>query len=716
MSVAQKKLQTLEALIATRDAVSTGGKRTTNPRLREALQDTNARVALGVGNTDVHALLDITEDLRRLVLSSGTRVLVVTDRIVDVVTELVAKLSPLGPLVKWDANTLSIPVHGSVLKIVMPEDYKRALSSWDLVVLDHVAGGVSKVLERIAGKVITLLSLRDLEDLRKTDTVGLWSRHQVSDDEVVERYRGPLIWFCRTRLKVRDIGGTIVPFDPLRSQRLYRHAKRMGHKKGYNLFAVLKSRKQGVTTWEEAQSYRLCVERPESSCITLAHTDADTQTIFRIAKRFHENDKEAPPLIGNNGYSLHFNNNSLFRIATARGVAPGRGDTVNRVHASEVAFYQPSTVESLMAGLINMMPTGVGELVCETTPNGYEWFQSTYAGAKGGTNAYWPIFLPWFTDTKNVLPVNDEAVRAMKDTLSDEEEEVMQRYQLTWGQLAWRRLAKRKSRLFVQEFPEDDESCFLSTGTTFFDMAIVGLLLRRLEKEGASSVGKAVTISRTFSGRMWFPPIPGRKYVIGVDTSSGVPPVGTVRTEPCGLGVVDHATGQQVYDEHGYARPALLADRVAEVHAMYNKALVVPERNNHGGTVIERLISHHRLRPGRDIFIDHDDEPGFGTDVVSRPALLDLIYEVMASPAASEIVRDPRFLAECKTFKLQASGRWEHDANAYDDSLFKWGLAWWGRVHGRTAGGILTRDPSTAGGVDRMAGAKGIVASLTGGL
>ncbi len=39
-------------------------------------------------------------------------------------------------------------------------------------------------------------------------------------------------------------------------------------------------------------------------------------------------------------------------------------------------------------------------------------------------------------------------------------------------------------------------------------------------------------------------------------------------------------------------------------------------------------------------------------------------------------IRDREMLGEATTFRLQSSGRFEHDSGCHDDSLFYWAIAW----------------------------------------
>jgi hypothetical protein len=512
--------------------------------------------------------------------------------------------------------------------------------------------------------------------------------------------------FARLRLRVRtnDVPAQIVPFDLFPLQRRYLAMKRLGRRHGYRMFILLKYRRGGFTTLEQGESYRHCVRFREARCLTLAHTFPDSVQIFAIARRYHENDPYAPALTGGGSSTqLKFaKTNSQYVVATAGANAPGRGDTLDRVHGSEVSKWGSTDrgrfkVDELMSGLTQA--ASKGEVTLESTPNGYEWFCQTYKDAKSRKNAYWPIFFRWFDDPNNRATVRIPGMQAQSkiecdpvevlETLTGEEKEFVKARLLfdpsklraddpvsvhrVLTRVAWRRARKLEvgTRLFVQEYPEDDESCFLTSGVCYFDAHRIVELRNALPDYTIDSVPGI--IHRNIPGgfeTIWEKPIPTERYVMGIDTSEGV-----VGGDPSGIGVLKESTGEQVYSLHGLFKPDELAGHVERLHKMYNEARFGVEVQNHGHVVLARLADR-KLVDRRFCFFYQPGRPGWSTDQVTRPIMLSDLSDILSSAYAETIIRDRLMLSECTTFNRQRDGKYEADSGAHDDCVMKWAIAY----------------------------------------
>jgi hypothetical protein len=431
---------------------------------------------------------------------------------------------------------------------------------------------------------------------------------------------------------------------------------------------LLKYRRGGFTTLEQALSYQLVTHVRHSQVVTLAHTNESTKRIFRIVKKYHEMDPMAPEKKGvGNATTLELAKlDSLFFIGTAGSSGFGRGDTLQRVHGSEVSKWcvgpqQYDKVTDLVAGLTEA--ASYGEVILETTPNGHEWFCQTYKDAKKNMNDWYPIFLAWFHDPNNrVFDYNEEELR---DTLTDQERTLIEKHKLDWAQIAFRRSKKTALRkLFAQEYPEDDETCFITSGDPFFDVEFIIALIEGLPTYKTTHVPGGYQV-------IWKQPEADGEYVIGMDTSEGLS-----HSDPNGLGVLDKKTGQQVAAIHGRFDFDTLAKHGMRMSKMYNDALIGCERNNHGHAVLQRMLdlggkSHLK---GGNIFFFRDGRPGWDTNAETRPILLDELAEAVEDHYMK--VFDQDFLGECLTFKKQSNGKYEADPGTHDDTVLKWGIAW----------------------------------------
>lgn len=178
---------------------------------------------------------------------------------------------------------------------------------------------------------------------------------------------------------------------------------------------------------------------------------------------------------------------SSYFIGTAGQKAFGRGDTIDRAHLSEAAFYQD--FEKIFAGIAEAAE--YGQIDIETTPNGRNAFYDLWQRAKAGKSPYTCIFIPWFIDKEysvdNMTQKEREGLsKAVQELfnipedqfiLTEEEKKLVERveveykFKLTVGQLKWRRYKIwDKGALFFQEYPEDDVSCFLQSGRSVFSI------------------------------------------------------------------------------------------------------------------------------------------------------------------------------------------------------------------------------------------------------
>ena len=494
------------------------------------------------------------------------------------------------------------------------------------------------------------------------------------------------------------VGTPIVSLYPTEQQRLYLAVKRLAAAKGRKpWFLLLKARRDGYTTTEQAISYQMCVSRQRARVVSLAETEKKSLTIFRILKLFHDEDPQSPRLDRDAEGMMSFQDTRCsIEVGTAGGVAFARGDTVSRVHWSEVSKSclgpkQVQKLDDLWAGLSGAVDNG--EAVLETTANGREWFCQQYEDAKAGKNLFTPIFLPWFSNPANRLAEGKYDEEEIRDTLTDEERDLMvpravslgglitKTYELSIAQIAWRRAKQKQYGVtFPAECPEDDVSCFIASGHCWFNVGRVMDLLR--------TVPDTTPMRKDLPGGFevrWKEPEEGRKYVIGVDCSEGIPggDYGIVA-------VLDRETCEQVALVKGRFRPRELAGHVIRTALDYNRALTGVERQNHGHAVLEKIEDAKQERPHfrggwlywfnkpSDTWRSMDQRErrsrmGWSTDGTTRQIMLDDISEAVTIGTMK--IRSRDFLQECTTFRKQSNGKYAADSAAHDDEVMAWAIA-----------------------------------------
>jgi Terminase RNaseH-like domain len=418
---------------------------------------------------------------------------------------------------------------------------------------------------------------------------------------------------------------------------------------------VLKARQLGITTYIAARFFVQAITRPGTVAVQVAHTQESAEALFTIVRRFWE--KLPDPL--RRGVLLPSRANvrqlafprldSEYRVETADANA-GRGMTIHYLHCSEVSRWPRDASETLASLRAAVAPEG--EVVLESTPNGAagvfynEWQKSAEIRQT-------QHFFPWWFE-KNYRQAAD-AGRTV-GLLTPEETLLRTEHGLDDQQISWRRTQWASlSRLARQEYAEDANTCFLTSGECVFD-------LEAIEKAGRAAA-KLVESQDNERLLIWFPPQPARQYIIGVDAAGG----GTDGDYACAE-VIDRETGMQCAELRGHFPPMELAHRVVELARTYSKALLVVERNNHGYGV----LAHLRDSNYENIFLKGEDL-GWLTSAATKPAMIENMVAIIATDA--ELFHSRRLLEECRTFVRRADGSASAADGAHDDCVMAMAIA-----------------------------------------
>jgi hypothetical protein len=485
---------------------------------------------------------------------------------------------------------------------------------------------------------------------------------------------------------------------------------------------VTKIRQCGGTTYSVEVIYHLCQQR-NTDALILANITQNSQGILERMRTFSSSD--AFPWhnpLDPRETRMKWANGSTATISSAESMNPGISKPRQAVLFSESAKYPRGGVKDDRKIMASILPSlnDAGIAIAESTPDGASgWHYDTWqkalslddylaaylAGESAPGNGWVKVFAAWFEFEGNVKPVT-EALRAkINATLTVREANGQQKYGWTHEQIAWRRAVmdaecNSSEDLFDEFYPEDDVTCFLSSGRPRFNVAS----LKRLEQAAhthAPSIGslvemdnESVEFQRDPSGfgsfHLWEMPKVGCSYIVWCDPMTGEDQTSTGDPDRHSIGVL-----RVSYDEQGGAsykdavvarvRPPftgstqLTADYIALLSAFYGDCMVVLEINM-GLHILERLkdmcvplYKRQRVNP-------HDRETQefmFGWKLSDRDQRREII-DGLALALQNETldVFCPHIVGECKTFVWNKNGREEARSGCHDDDVMGLAMAY----------------------------------------
>lgn len=488
---------------------------------------------------------------------------------------------------------------------------------------------------------------------------------------------------------------------------------------GFVRINIVKHRQRGISTFIQLFILYLCLHVPGVEALVTAHRDDAALAVFRRAKIAQARCPLKRDLHLNNRREVQFKEpwNSALRVAVAGGDdGVGRGEMRQVYHASEPAHYNRSGVEA-QGNVEASIPDAKGTLIWrETTANGKNHFYEAHKNAKiAGFRNFFIGFL------------NDETCRVHDVALEDER---WASVPIEWKQdePRLRMLAKEKglsdtdivaalcfrrqaiaqkcmglTTIFMREFPATVEDAFASTGCHVFPLSVVDAEWEAAKDAEAKSPAPRFTCNRETKAvvpdpwgrvRIWKEPEPGASYIIAGDFASGKNVGGEIgdpgKLDATTLGVLDEATLEEV--AVWYARavdPDLAAEEMAILGHKYNGAMLIPEGNNHGQVVTNKLV--RQLRYPRVFRKENIDKP---TDrpVRQNPLNDSTIYQygwwvgsTLGKDAQIEwlnvgirerifTIHEPEFWEEATHFVRDEHGDCNAESGRHDDRISRWSI------------------------------------------
>lgn len=479
--------------------------------------------------------------------------------------------------------------------------------------------------------------------------------------------------YARHALKIRTKDAKIVPLalnpaqdyflDQIEAQR---------RTTGRIRVIILKGRQMGLSTAVGGRLMFRTTQNTGTKALVVAHKAESTRALFDMTRRYFDNLPEVlkPEKKYSSRTELVFERlQSGYIVATAGGDSIARGETLQLLHLSEMAFWPKANAQENYNGLIQAVPEIAGtEVYIESTANGVTGvFADLWRGAVANENGFLPIFIPWFwqAEYRSEVPPGFERLEA--------EQKLVEAYGLDDEQLVWRRrkVANSGLELFRQEYPCTPDEAFLTTGRPLFDVEHIAELLRNpvepSRREALNIAGNDFEPDARGELLTYREFDPTDTYTIGADVAEGV------RNGDYSVAQVLDGQKRQVAVYRARIDPDAYAKVLYILGRRYGDCLISCEANNHGILPVTKLARDFNYpnvfqTTVYDQVLDRETTKlGWRTDVKSKPLCVDMTRAAFRDREL-EIV-DPTTLREMASFVLTDGGKMEADSGCHDDAV-----------------------------------------------
>lgn len=499
---------------------------------------------------------------------------------------------------------------------------------------------------------------------------------------------------------------------------------------------ILKPRQRGCSTFSTAGLYHSLNSKPRKAAVIGAKKD-QAMNLLGMVRTYSNRDKfdwgtkreikaESGEFVFTDG-----SGRSHIELLSAKEYDPGRSGTYQVVIATEVARWSENGVANareVLAGLLKCVQLRPGTVVIqETTAKGASgdfyrrWlgamapdeYKRAVADGELVRGRYIRIFAPWYAFEECAVVLTDKQCDALIRSLGKvaryncgefgDERNIMSRYGLTLGQMAWRRWAideecDKDVRLFNQDYPTTWEGAFLTSGDRVFN----GVGLKRLEDLARAKLPKAGVLEWDRTERhvtwrecdamegtllQWEAPQQGGRYLVCADVATGASQ--TTGADPDRHSVwVLKAGGYS--GSRGWVPPRtvmrikppcmwdldILADVVRRMSRYYGGAVIIPEANNPGLALIENLKRFGAPMYRREVYSEVErkmtKQLGWLTTAATRPALLTALKGAVRDweePGQGFDIYCEHALDELRTMVRNKKGKEEAMEGHHDDDV-----------------------------------------------
>ena len=466
-------------------------------------------------------------------------------------------------------------------------------------------------------------------------------------------------------------------------------------------YIILKARQWGCTTLICAFNIWVMLCKDGANIQVLAQDEDATQTIYEMYEDCYDdlfernNDWMPERPFSNRKRGFRLSNKSRLRIQTAGTEATakkvGRSKTNTILHLSEEAFW--TAARKTLTAILQTVTLGKKKGVFrESTPNGASGsFYHAYQKAKQGLSDYKAIFVAWHHIEWYEMPCDADqlaAWRLWRETgkekfrvaggFEEDEDNRITDYNLTpqkwlWWGWALHNKCDSDPDTMRQEFPDDDISCFLESGSPVFrpkDVSRCADVQPPQRYELWLDKGQiGYRPDRRGAFRIWELPETTGDYLLSADICGGF------SSRDRSIAVVWKRTPTGLVQAATYCgrpEPDEFAGHIFMLHVMYNRALCAPEANTYGKSVIDYLKKMGATRFYRRKAYDQVTrqytalELGWYTSSTSKPTLIAAAKKYLREGLVT--IKDAECIAEIRTYiKDTKTGKEQAASGSMDD-------------------------------------------------
>ena len=384
----------------------------------------------------------------------------------------------------------------------------------------------------------------------------------------------------------------------------------------------------------------------------------------------------------------HLVTTSSIYIASARSKTAGRAEVIHHLLLDEHAFYIPDATENIIAPALSRVPDN-GTVDSFSTPNGEDnEFHEWYLRAKQGQSVFTAHFYPWYMHQEYRIEPGDRRLREVQECdkpefrLTAEEESLTFNQGLDLSQIRWRRWMQKvheslrrkgeTTTLFKQEFPEDDVSCFYSTGDQWYP------------EEWTEAIAKTCYDApyKMDGLNIWYRPErdeegkPSKQYLVIIDPGQGKITQSVISVMTFERDELGNTIPIWCARDAGWYDPDTTWEKATKISDYYHRAEIVWEANAHG-LAITVLGKNRRPIYFRKDIVDNMPTmtPGWLTTPSTKPYMMQQVERYLPNLVCHDIE-----LARQLTHFKRVKGKLEIDG--LDD------------IHDTLAIGLAVHNPS----------------------